>query len=155
MVAWAFSLAAAGLFPALVLGIWWKRANSAGAVAGIIAGFGLTLFYLVVTRYFPQAGVDYFGMYSNLNAVTGKPLLDIAALHADPAKWADAATVLANKVGWFNVNNISCALFGMPVGFVVITVVSLLTPAPSQRIVDLLDEIRKPRGGTYLEEKTA
>ncbi len=53
MVSWAFSLAAAGLFPALVLGIWWKRANSYGAVAGIITGFGLTLMYLVVTRYYP------------------------------------------------------------------------------------------------------
>ena len=53
MVSWAFSLAAAGLFPALVLGVWWKRANSAGAVAGMIAGFGITLLYLVVTRYYP------------------------------------------------------------------------------------------------------
>ena len=53
MVGWAFSLAMAGNFPALVMGIWWKRATSAGAVCGIIAGFGLCLFYLVVTRYFP------------------------------------------------------------------------------------------------------
>ncbi len=37
MVAWAFSLAAAGLFPALVLGIWWKRCTKQGAIAGIIA----------------------------------------------------------------------------------------------------------------------
>src|SRR5690606_11068959 len=39
MVSWAFSLAAAGLFPALELGVWWKRTNGAGAVAGILAGF--------------------------------------------------------------------------------------------------------------------
>jgi cation/acetate symporter len=51
MVSWAFSLAAGGLFPALVLGVWWKRANAAGAVAGMIAGFGITLFYLVMTQY--------------------------------------------------------------------------------------------------------
>ena len=38
MVAWAFSLAAAGIFPALVLGVWWKRANKAGAIAGMIVG---------------------------------------------------------------------------------------------------------------------
>ncbi|SJM31674.1 sodium:solute symporter family protein [Mesorhizobium delmotii] len=55
MVSWAFSLAAGGLFPALVLGVWWKRANSAGAVAGMIAGFGITLFYLVMTQY----GADF------------------------------------------------------------------------------------------------
>ena len=34
MVAWAFSLAAAGLFVPLVLGIWWKRTTKAGACAG-------------------------------------------------------------------------------------------------------------------------
>jgi cation/acetate symporter len=51
MVAWAFSLAAAGNFPPLVLGIWWKRCTTAGAVAGMIAGFALTLFYLIMTRY--------------------------------------------------------------------------------------------------------
>ena len=62
MVGWAFSLAMAGNFPALVLGIWWKRATTAGAICGIIAGFGLCLFYLVTTRYFPGAGVAYFGM---------------------------------------------------------------------------------------------
>ena len=38
MVAWAFSLAAAGYFPALALGIWWARTTSSGAVCGIIAG---------------------------------------------------------------------------------------------------------------------
>lgn len=52
LVAWAFSLAAAGLFPALVMGVWWKRTTSAGAIAGMIAGFGVTLFYLIMTRYF-------------------------------------------------------------------------------------------------------
>jgi cation/acetate symporter len=55
MVSWAFSLAAGGLFPALVLGVWWKRANATGAVAGMIAGFGITLFYLVMTQY----GADF------------------------------------------------------------------------------------------------
>jgi cation/acetate symporter len=57
MVGWAFSLAMAGNFPALVMGIWWKRCTTTGAVLGIIAGFGLCLFYLVTTRYYPQAGV--------------------------------------------------------------------------------------------------
>src|SRR5687768_5524949 len=87
MVGWAFSLAMAGNFPALVLGIWWKRATTGGAIAGMIAGFGLCLFYLVVTRYFPQAGVNYFGMSSLLNAATGQPVVaNIAAVLADP-KW--------------------------------------------------------------------
>jgi cation/acetate symporter len=51
MVAWAFSIAASGLFPALVMGIWWKRTTSTGAIAGMIAGFGVCLFYLLGTQY--------------------------------------------------------------------------------------------------------
>lgn len=52
LVGWAFSLAAAGNFPALVLGVWWGRCNKEGAVAGMIVGFSVTLFYLVMTEYF-------------------------------------------------------------------------------------------------------
>ncbi len=59
MVGWAFSLAMAGNFPALIMGVWWKRTTTTGAICGMIAGFGLCLFYLVVTRYFPGFGVKY------------------------------------------------------------------------------------------------
>ncbi|WP_205944680.1 sodium:solute symporter family protein [Pelagibius litoralis] len=38
-VAWAFCFAASGLFFPLVLGVWWKRANTQGAIAGMICGF--------------------------------------------------------------------------------------------------------------------
>jgi len=51
MVAWAFSIAASGLFAPLVLGVWWKRATSAGAVCGMIAGFGVCMYYLIATQY--------------------------------------------------------------------------------------------------------
>ncbi len=157
MVGWAFSLAMAGNFPALVLGVWWKRATTAGAICGIIAGFGLCLFYLVTTRYFPGAGVAYFGMTSLLNPVTGAPVVDIAKAMALPnamEHWPTLAHPLANKVGWFNLNNINCGLLGMPVGFLVIIVVSLFTKAPSAELQAFIDEIRKPRGRTILEEKT-
>jgi cation/acetate symporter len=52
MVAWAFSIAASGLFPALVMGIWWKRTSNIGAVAGMIAGFGICLYYLIMTQFY-------------------------------------------------------------------------------------------------------
>ncbi len=157
MVGWAFSLAMAGNFPALVLGIWWKRATTAGAICGIIAGFGLCLFYLVTSRYFPGAGVKYFGMTSLLNPVTGAPIVDIAKAMALPnamESWPTLAHPLANKVGWFNLNNINCGLLGMPLGFFVIWIVSLMTPAPSKEMQAYIDEIRKPRGNTILQEKT-
>jgi cation/acetate symporter len=51
MVAWAFSIAGAGLFAALVLGVWWKRTTNIGAICGMIAGFGVTMFYLIGNVY--------------------------------------------------------------------------------------------------------
>ena len=157
MVGWAFSLAMAGNFPALIMGVWWKRATATGAVCGIIAGFGLCLFYLVTTRYFPGAGVQYFGMTSLLNPVTGAPLVDIAKAMALPNAMESFPTLahpLANKVGWFNLTNIACGLLGAPLGFAVIYFVSLLGKAPSAEMQAYVDDIRKPRGRTVLEEKT-
>jgi len=158
MVGWAFSLAMAGNFPAITMGIWWKRTTTTGAICGIIAGWGICLFYLIVSRYFPQFGVTYAGMTSLLNPETGQALVDVAKILADP-KWlvdvpASAANPLANKVGWFDLNNINCGLLGMPLGFLVIFVVSLLGKAPSAEMAGYIDEIRKPRGRTVLEEKT-
>jgi cation/acetate symporter len=158
MVGWAFSLAMAGNFPGLVMGIWWKRTTALGVVCGIIAGFGLCLFYLVVTRYFPQAGVSWFGMTALTNPATGAPLVDVAKAMADPKVLADvpalATNPLQSKVGWFGMNNILCGLIGMPLGFLVIIVVSLLDKEPSREMQAYVDEIRKPRGRTVLEEKT-
>ncbi len=56
LVSTAFSLAASTLFPALVLGIFWKRANQQGAIAGMLAGFLVCLIYLVQTS--PTFGGD-------------------------------------------------------------------------------------------------
>lgn len=50
LVGAAFSLAASALFPALVLGVFWKRANQHGAVAGMLAGLGVCVSYIVHTN---------------------------------------------------------------------------------------------------------
>jgi len=47
LVAAAFSLAGAAFVPVLVLGVFWRRANAAGAIAGIVSGLGVTAYYLV------------------------------------------------------------------------------------------------------------
>ena len=107
MVGLAFSIAASAFFPALVLGIFWKRANRWGAVSGMVAGLGVTLYYIVRTH-------PFFG---------GSP-----------------------SEGWFDINPISCGVFGVPVGFITIVVVSLLTPPPDEATQRLVDFIRLPDG---------
>jgi cation/acetate symporter len=60
VVAWAFGLAASSFFPAIVLGIFWKRFNARGAVAGLSVGITFTAAYIIATQY---AGMDtWFGI---------------------------------------------------------------------------------------------
>ena len=112
LVSAAFSFAAAAFFPALVLGIFWKRANKWGASLGMIAGLGTTFYYMVTTQPWLR-GV--FGVTS--------PIAD----HI-----------------WWGISPISAGLFGVPVGFAVIIIVSLLTGAPRQDTQELVEHVRYP-----------
>ena len=103
LVAWAFSLAGASFFPALVMGIWWKRANKAGRVVGMIAGLGVTTYYMIGSRFF--------------------------------------------GVSWFGTQTIASAIFGLPVGFLAIWIVSLLTAPPPKAVQDLVVSVRYPKSG--------
>ena len=47
VVALAFGLAAASFFPAIIMGIFYTRMNKEGAVSGMIAGLGITLYYMM------------------------------------------------------------------------------------------------------------
>ncbi len=71
LVAWAFSLAASSLFPALVLGIWDKRTNRYGAVAGIVVGLVVTLAYMIASRFY---GFELFGIKTIAAGIFGMPL---------------------------------------------------------------------------------
>jgi cation/acetate symporter len=82
LVGLAFSLAAASLFPALALGIFWRRANGPGAIAGMLAGFGVCTFY-IATRYpFFQSSLGlnpgdwppWFGIDAISSGVFGVPV---------------------------------------------------------------------------------
>jgi len=111
LVSAAFSFAAAGFFPALVLGIFWKRATSAGAVLGMIAGFGVTLYYMATNHAWMRT---IFGVTQPVDL-------------------------------WYGVLPISAGLFGVPVGFAVIILVSLFTPSPKAEIQELIEHVRYPR----------
>lgn len=56
LVGSAFSLAASAFFPALVLGIFWKRANKLGAIVGMLGGLGVCMVYMVIT--YPFFGIN-------------------------------------------------------------------------------------------------
>ncbi len=116
LVSAAFSLAAAGFFPALVLGIFWKRASKWGAVLGMIAGVSITFYYMATTQVWMRG----------LFGVTG-PVADYT---------------------WFGILPISAGIFGVPLGFAVIIIVSLLTPAPKQEIQELVEHVRYPNLNT-------
>jgi cation/acetate symporter len=51
VVALAFGLAAASFFPAIVLGIFYKRMNKEGAIAGMVVGISLMLFYMLKFKF--------------------------------------------------------------------------------------------------------
>jgi cation/acetate symporter len=72
LVAWAFSLAAATFFPILVLGIFWKRANGPGAIAGMIAGLLVTLSYMVINAWHPDFNI--LGITNVAAGVFGVPV---------------------------------------------------------------------------------
>jgi cation/acetate symporter len=108
----AFSLAAAAFFPALVLGIFWRRTTRAGAVAGMLTGLGVCLWY--------------FG--------TNVPLLRSLLGVTWPA--ADCQ--------WWGVDAVAAGVFGVPLGAVVMVVVSCLTQPPSAEQQALIDRLRFP-----------
>tara|TARA_R110002073_G_scaffold135101_5_gene283057 strand:- start:1851 stop:3665 length:1815 start_codon:yes stop_codon:yes gene_type:complete len=58
-VAWAFCFAMSGLFVPLVLGIWWKRANTPGAIAGMVCGLAAGTIYLI---HVYNGGAELFGL---------------------------------------------------------------------------------------------
>ncbi|MBS7808282.1 sodium:solute symporter family protein [Variovorax sp. PCZ-1] len=110
LVSAAFSFAAASFFPALVLGIFWKRASSIGAIAGMIAGLGVTAYYMIQNHAWMRG---IFGVTSPVDL-------------------------------WFGILPISAGVFGVPVGFAVIIIVSLFTPAPNAKVQELIEHIRYP-----------
>ncbi len=77
-VAWAFDFACSGLFFPLVLGIWWKRANRQGAIAGMVLGFGAGLAYLVHIRFL--GGAEWFGIDHLRFGIIGMPVSLIAMI---------------------------------------------------------------------------
>jgi cation/acetate symporter len=68
LVGAAFSLAGSTLFPALVLGVFWKRANHQGAIAGMAAGFLVCIYYMLHTS--PVLGGSAAGQWFHIAPIS-------------------------------------------------------------------------------------
>jgi cation/acetate symporter len=60
VVAFAFGLAASSFFPAIFLGIFWKRFNMPGAVIGMLCGIGFTTWYILEFKFFGGVADDWW-----------------------------------------------------------------------------------------------
>ena len=92
-VAWAFGFACSGLFFPLVLGIWWKRANRQGAIAGMIFGFlagSIYLYYVYFAGGTPILGLDHLRF-----GIVGMPVSLIAMVVVSLATEAPDAEIQA------------------------------------------------------------
>ena len=95
----AFSLAAAAFFPALVLGIFWRRANRPGAIAAMVVGLGVCAWYMVIGLPTPRSwlglgapGADshWFGIDPMAAGVFGVPAGTVALVLVSLATRAPA-----------------------------------------------------------------
>jgi len=115
LVSAAFSFAAAGFFPALVMGIFWKRTTGIAASLGMIAGIVITFYYMSLNQ--PWMREVFYGV---------------------------ARSVPIGPDEWWGISAISAGIFGVPLGFAVIIIVSLITPAPKREVQDLVSSVRYP-----------
>jgi cation/acetate symporter len=125
LVSWAFSMAAAGLFAGLVLGIWWKRAGDAAGVWGIIVGFGLCMFFLIATEFYGPWVKQSLSWMGDINIVK--------------IRGRDVAYI-------WGINNISVGIFGIPAAFVAMLVAGWVSKPASAEMQDFIDSIRVPAG---------
>jgi cation/acetate symporter len=115
VVAFAFGLAAASLFPVIFLGIFFKRANKQGAIAGMLTGLLFTYGY-----------IEYFkGLFLKW---AGSPWGENVAEH-----WL------------FGISPEGIGVVGMGLNFLVAITVSHMTAPPPERIQHMVEHIRVPR----------
>jgi cation/acetate symporter len=112
VVAFAFGLAAASFFPAILMGIFDKRTNMQGAIVGMVVGILFTAGYIIA----------YKGIF--------------------------ITPIFANKPeNWFlGISPEGIGTVGMVVNMIVTIIVSRLTPAPPDKVQEMVESIRVPRG---------
>ena len=114
VVAFAFGLAAASLFPAIFLGIFSKRVNKYGAISGMLAGLVFTCGYI---EYFKGLFLKFFG-----------------------SPWGE--NIASNW--FLGISPEGIGVIGMILNFCVTLFISRITKKPPEEVVDLVEKIRMP-----------
>ena len=115
-VALAFGIAASTIFPALMMGIFNKKMNKEGAIAGMLAGLFVTLFYVFAHKgIFFVKGTEYLGLIGGANS-------------------------------FFGITPEAFGTIGALVNFGTAYVVSKFTPECPEHIQHLVEDVRTPRG---------
>ena len=120
-VALAFGIAASSLFPAIMMGIFSKKMNKEGAIAGMVAGLAVTLFYVFAHKgLFFVKGTEYLDLIGGANS-------------------------------FFGITPEAFGAVGALVNFVVAFVVDKVTKEPPVHIQDMVEAVRVPRGAKAVD----
>ena len=120
-VALAFGIAASSLFPAIMMGIFSKKMNKEGAIAGMLAGLFVTLFYV-----FAHKGIFF---------VKGTEFIDL----------------IGGANSFFGITPEAFGAVGAMVNFIVAIVVDKVTKEPPEHIQHMVEAVRIPRGSKLVD----
>ena len=120
-VALAFGIAASSLFPAIMMGIFSKKMNKEGAIAGMLAGLLITLFYV-----FAHKGLFF---------IKGTEYLDL----------------IGGPNSFFGITPEAFGAVGALFNFIVAFVVDKFTKEPPEHIQHLVESVRTPRGSKAVD----
>jgi cation/acetate symporter len=145
----ALSLAASAFLPVLVLGIWWKRLGSDAALAGMVAGLLVCLYYMIAPHTIPFLFYESSSLLSDATAAQAAAFEalrhdyyatgDVAIQAAILSDWEASVRPIAN---WLGVHGALAGVFAVPAGFLVTILVGLFTPAPSARRQRFFETLR-------------
>ena len=110
------------------------------ALLSVGAPTALTLFAALVLGIFWKRAT---GIAASLGMVSGLGVTLYYMIMNQP--WLRGVFNITSPVDlWFGILPISAGVFGVPLGFAVIVIVSLITPAPSAKIRELVEHVRYP-----------
>ncbi|MEA3362829.1 MAG: sodium:solute symporter family protein [Thermodesulfobacteriota bacterium] len=121
-VAIAFGLAASSIFPCLMMGIFSKTMNKQGAIAGMLAGIGITMLYVFAHKgIFFIKGTEFLGLFGGKSSF------------------------------FFGISPNAFGAIGALVNFGVAFAVKNMTPPVPEEIAQMVEDVRIPRGSKAVD----